>query len=185
MKTPEINIACRENGCFVPGSHGPFVVGPDDRILVTGATGFIGSRVVSCLLNRGFRNLLCFARPSSDLKSIEQLAQSRVLPAQVEVFRGNLLSREDCERACRNVSVILHLAAGTGEKSFPDAFMNSVVTTRNLLDASLRQASLRRFVLVSSFTVYTNRGNARWRVLDESCPIEEYPERRGDAYSVQ
>ena len=34
--------------------------------------------------------------------------------------------------------VIFHLAAGTGEQLFPDAFMNSVVTTRNLLDASLR-----------------------------------------------
>ena len=32
--------------------------------------------------------------------------------------------------------MIYHLAAGIGEKSYPDAFMNSVVTTRNLLDAS-------------------------------------------------
>ncbi len=52
--------------------------------------------------------------------------------------------------------VIFHLAAGTGEKSFPDAFLNSVVATRNLLEASLRFGSLRRFVLVSSFAVYSN-----------------------------
>ena len=38
----------------------------------------------------------------------------------------------------------------------------------------------RRFVLVSSFTVYTNRQKSRR--LDESCPVEEHPELRGDAY---
>jgi nucleoside-diphosphate-sugar epimerase len=60
--------------------------------------------------------------------------------------------------------------------------MNSVVTTRNLLDASLQYARPRRFVLVSSFAVYTNCKKPRWRLLDESCPIEEHPELRADAY---
>ena len=96
------------------------------------------------------------------------------------MLKGNLLSRVDCETACKDVAVIFHLAAGTGEKSFPDAFMNSVVTTRNLLEASLQYARLQRFVLVSSFTVYTNGQKSRY--LNESCPTEEHPELRGDAY---
>jgi nucleoside-diphosphate-sugar epimerase len=74
------------------------------------------------------------------------------------------------------------LAAGTGEKSFPDAYMNSVVATRNLLEASLKHAHLRRFVLVSSFSVYTNRDKSQGRLLTESCPIEQYPHLRGEAY---
>jgi nucleoside-diphosphate-sugar epimerase len=78
------------------------------------------------------------------------------------------------------VALVLHVAAGTSEKSFPDAFMNSVVATRNLLEASLHSAHLRRFVLVSSFSVYTNRQKSR--LLDESSPIEEHPELRGEAY---
>src|SRR5262249_19745748 len=86
----------------------------------------------------------------------------------------------DCESACKDATVIYHLAAGTGGKSFPDAFMNSVVTTRNLLEASLRVAHLRRFVLVSSFTVYTNR--QKGALLDEACPTEVQAELRGDAY---
>ncbi len=65
-------------------------------------------------------------------------------------------------------------------QSFPDAFMNSVVTTRNLLEASMKHNCLRRFVSVSSFTVYSNMGKARR--LDESCPVEEHPELRGEAY---
>jgi nucleoside-diphosphate-sugar epimerase len=162
--------------------HKPFLVGPDDRILITGAGGFIGSHVVESLVERGFRNMVCFVRPSSGLAGIERLIKEQPAGVRIEVIRGNLLSREDCEAACREVAVIYHLAAGTGEKSFPDAFMNSVVATRNLLNASLGYARLRRFVLVSSFTVYTNRGKPHGRRLDESCPIEEHPELRGDAY---
>src|SRR5438445_1086033 len=158
-----------------------FIIGPDDPILVTGATGFIGSRVVESLLDRGFRNLRCFARPSSKVARLEALAGHRQ-GTRIEVIKGNLLSREDCAAATKDVAVIFHLAAGSGEKSFPDAFMNSVVTTRNLLEASLRYARLQRFVNISSFTVYTNSQKPRWRLLDESCPVEERPELRGDAY---
>lgn len=159
-----------------------FIISPEDRILVTGATGFIGSRVVEGLLDRGFANVLCFARPSSELARIEGIIKRQPTGARVEVLKGNLLSREDCRVAARDVAVIYHLAAGTGQKSFPDTFMNSVVTTRNLLDASLQHGRPRRFVLVSSFTVYTNRRKPNWRRLDESCPIEEHAELRGDAY---
>jgi nucleoside-diphosphate-sugar epimerase len=114
------------------------------------------------------------------LAGIEAIIERRPPGTRIEIIKGNLLSRVDCEAACKHVAVILHLAAGTGEKSFPDAFMNSVVTTRNLLEATFGNARLQRFVLVSSFSVYTNRQKSRR--LDESCPIEEHPERRGDAY---
>jgi nucleoside-diphosphate-sugar epimerase len=98
----------------------------------------------------------------------------------VKVVRGNLLSREDCSAATEKAAVIIHLAAARGERSFPDAFMNSVITTRNLMEGALRHACLRRFVNVSSFTVYDNSGERR--VLDETCPVEARPELRGDAY---
>lgn len=160
--------------------HDSFIIGPDDRILVTGAAGFIGARVVEDLLDRGFRNLACFVRPSSDLTRIDALVKRNPRSVRIDIVKGNLLSRTDCEAACKDAAVVFHLAAGTGEKSFPDAFMNSVVTTRNLLDASLRYARLRRFVLVSSFTVYTN--SQKSRRLDESCPVEAHPELRGEAY---
>jgi nucleoside-diphosphate-sugar epimerase len=156
------------------------IISQDDRILITGATGFIGSRLVERLLESGFGNLRCFARPSSETHKVETLAGPG--RPRLEVFQGNLLSREDCLAATRDVALIFHLAAGRGEKSFPDAFMNSVVTTRNLLEASQRQQCLRRFVSISSFAVYTNTKKARRSILDESCPIETRPELQGDAY---
>jgi len=158
------------------------IIRPEDRILVSGAAGFIGSRVIENLLRRGFRNLVCLVRPSSNLARIEAIGGQQKHGAQIEVLKGNLLSPQDCEAACKDVALILHLAAGTGEKSFPDAFMNSVVSTRNLLEASLRCARLRRFVLVSSFAVYSNLNKPQGNRLDESCPVEEHSELRGEAY---
>jgi nucleoside-diphosphate-sugar epimerase len=156
-----------------------FIIGADDPILITGAAGFIGSRVVQGLLDNGFRNLICFARPASDVSS---LPDGKLEDARVRVFRGNLVSREDCIAATKDVKVIYHLAAGRGEKSVPDAFMNSVVTTRNLLDAVVHKQCLQRFVNISSFAVYTNRKKRYWRLLDETCPVEAHPELRSDAY---
>jgi len=156
-------------------------VDKDDVILVTGASGFIGSRLVASLLDRGFRNLRCFVRVSSPLARVEALGAGCDQETQLEVFKGNLLSREDCAAATKDVRLIFHLAAGRGEKSYPEAFMNSVVTTRNLLDASLHNGGLKRFVNVSSFAVYSNQGK-RGRSLTETCPLETRPELRGEAY---
>jgi len=158
-----------------------FIIAPDEQILVTGAAGFIGSRVVASLFERGFHNLVCFGRPSGGLAHLKEIANAHP-GAQMQLITGNLLSRRDCEAASKGAKLIIHLAAGTGEKSFPDAFMNSVVTTRNLLDASLQSGQLRRFVLVSSFSVYTNCGKPQGRLLEESCPVEEHGDLRGEAY---
>jgi nucleoside-diphosphate-sugar epimerase len=158
-----------------------FIISPNDRILITGASGFIGSKLVANLLDRGFRNLRCLVRPSSQTAGLAALGSGRD-GARVEIVKGNLLSREDCAAATKDVSVIFHLAAARGEKSYPDAFMNSVVTTRNLLDASLECQQLKRFVSISSFAVYSNMEKPGFRRLDESCPVETSPQRRGEPY---
>jgi nucleoside-diphosphate-sugar epimerase len=160
-----------------------FIVGREDLILVTGASGFIGPRLVRSLIALGFHNLRCFARTrNTDLLEVPSAPGSGDA-ARVEVFRGNLLSREDCDIAVRGAAIVFHLAACRGEKSFPEAFRNSVVTTRNLLEAVVRHACVKRFVDVSSFSVYSNRHKPNGRVLDESCPIETDPKLRGDAYT--
>ena len=153
-----------------------FIVGSDDLILVTGATGFMGPALVSSLLRHGFRNVRAFARPSSNVARLKAMANGHSERARIEVVRGNLLSPDDCRMAVQDAAVIFHLATG-GDKSYPDAFMNSVVTTRNLIEASRHQPSLRRFVNISSFAVYTNAENKR---LDEESWVGEMG---GDAYT--
>jgi nucleoside-diphosphate-sugar epimerase len=60
--------------------------------------------------------------------------------------------------------------------------MNSVVATRNLLDANLRSGNLKRFVNVSSIAVYSNRDTKRGGVLEETCEVDEEPALRHEAY---
>jgi nucleoside-diphosphate-sugar epimerase len=156
------------------------IVGCDDPILVTGANGFVGSKVVETLLGRGFRNLRCFVRPSGDLTKLEKVIKS--FPASsVKIIYGNLLSFEDCTKATKGIAVIFHVAAGM-EKTFPGCFMNSALTTKTLLDSSLKEASLRRFVNVSSFAAYSNFQLKRRGLLDEKCEIESQFMKRFDAY---
>jgi len=159
------------------------IVAPDEVILVTGASGFIGPKVVEDLLRLGFRNLRCLVRTSSRLDKLEAIRSQYCETARIEFVQGNLLSREDCAIATKGAALVYHLAAARGEKSFPDAFMNSVVTTRNLIEASRSHGCLKRFVSVSSFSVYSNQRKRRGRLLHEPCPLEIHPENRGDAYS--
>ena len=105
-------------------------------VLVTGANGFIGSKVVETLLKYGFEKIRCFVRPSSHLAKLNEIFKHFDGADKVELVKGDLLSPDDCARAAEGIAIIYHLAAGI-EKSFAGAFMNSVVTTRNLLDAFL------------------------------------------------
>jgi nucleoside-diphosphate-sugar epimerase len=160
---------------------GAWIAGPDDHILVTGAGGFIGTRVVGTLLNHGFKKIRCFVKPSST-RTLLQSISAEFEDVELDFVEGNLLSMEDCRKAAAGVSVIYHLAAGRG-KTFPGCFLNSVVTTRNLLEAAVKEQTLKRFVNISSLSVYSNDKIRRGSVMDESC--EEDPDlvERHDPYA--
>lgn len=152
-----------------------------DPVLVTGAGGFIGAKVVETLLEYGFSNLRCFVRPSSRLGRLEETLRQFPGGSAVELLRGDLVSRADCARASKGVSVVYHLAAGV-DKSFAGAFMNSALTTRNLIEALVEHGQPRRFVNVSSFAVYSRLNSKHGDVIDETCPLEDSPQERYDPY---
>jgi len=118
-------------------NHGR-IVESTDRILVTGASGFIGVKVVEILLEYGFRNIRCLVRPSSRRQRLESVLRRTPWGRSVEVLTGDLTSRADCSRIAEGVALTLHLAAGF-DKSFSGAFMNSALATRNLMEALLER----------------------------------------------
>jgi nucleoside-diphosphate-sugar epimerase len=164
-----------------PSDTYAWIASVDEPVLVTGAGGFIGARVVHTLLDYGFRHIRCFVRPSSDLTRLRTVIASHANGAVVEMLTGNLLRKEDSLRAANGSSVIFHLAAGV-DKSFAGCFMNSVLSTRNLLDAVVCSRDVKRFVNVSSFAVYSNVGMKRGSLLDERAPVEREPVARHDPY---
>ena len=157
-----------------------WIVKRNDLILITGANGYIGSKVFDILLEYGFTKLRCLVRSSRNLSALHRIADAAKV--EVEFFEGNLLSRGDCLRAVEGVSVIYHLAAGV-EKTFPGCFLNSVVTTRNLLDAMIKEQTLKRLVNISSISVYSNRNIPRGGVLDESCEVDTQWVERYEPYA--
>jgi len=159
-----------------------YIVSPGDSILVTGSSGFIGAKVVQVLLALGFTRIRCLVRASSQLSRLQAVLTKFDLRKNVELVTGDLLSRRDCHKAVKGVSLIYHLAAGM-EKSFAGTFMNSALGTRNLLDAFLEFGLPKRVVNVSSFAVYSNLKLKRGALLDETCPLEDAPQERFDAYA--
>lgn len=150
-----------------------------DRILVTGANGFVGSKVVEILLGHGYTRLRCAVRSRRNLDALRRVTDSA--GDDVEIVEGNLLSRDHCRDAVRDAAIIFHLAAGTS-KSFAGCFMDSVLTTRNLLDAALAEGKLRRFVSISSLAVHSGYAMRPGALLDEASPIEHEHMKRFDPY---
>ena len=143
------------------------------RALVTGASGFLGRRLVSALLARG-HEVRAMVRPAAALEGLGW-------PGSVEIVRADLRASRDLEAAFEGVDVLLHLAAvvSGGEDL---QFAAAVVGTERLLDAMARSAC-RRLVLASSFSVYDF--SAARGTLDETSPLHRSPEVYGrDGYTV-
>jgi predicted dehydrogenase/nucleoside-diphosphate-sugar epimerase len=140
---------------------------PPARILVTGATGFLGRALVARLLKSG--------------ESIRILAR-RAVPAlegnpRVHVVRGDLGDPEAVERAIQGVELVYHVGAGMrgGTEAFESA---TVWGTKNVVAACLRHG-IKRLVYVSSLSVLDHAGHPRDVPVTESSPVEAHPELRG------
>jgi nucleoside-diphosphate-sugar epimerase len=156
-----------------------WIIEKTDPILVTGANGFIGAKVVETLLKRGFEKIRCLVRSANDATGIRGIVATS--GGKVELAEGNLLSRDACAGAVGGVKLIIHLAAGV-DKSYSGSFFNTVVTTRNLIEAALADGNLKRCVNISSFAVYSNWNLPNTSVLDETCPVETDPGIRCESY---
>lgn len=128
-------------------------------MLVTGATGAVGPRVVQALREVGYRvRTLSLGAPPVGL-----------LPMGVEVRLGNVTDPAAVRAAMESVEAVIHLAALLHIVNPPQALRGeyeriNVGGTAAVVDAAL-QADVRRVVLFSTIAVY---GPAGGRVLTEA-----------------
>jgi len=113
-------------------------------ILVTGASGTIGARLVRVLLARGF--------PVRGLVLADDPAVSRLLETDCEIARGDITRPETLGRAFDDVDTVYHLAAVLLTRDESLLQRVNVQGTSNVLQASIR-AGVRHFVQVSSASV--------------------------------
>jgi len=129
-----------------------------DRILVTGAAGFIGSHLVERLLETG-REVIGVDGFTGDC-SRERKQRNLDRAAGETAFRfveGDLL-KLDLAEILREVDAVAHLAAEPGVRAswgdnFPRYLERNVAATQRLLEA-LSERSVERFVFASSSSVY-------------------------------
>ncbi|MGY0557201.1 MULTISPECIES: NAD-dependent epimerase/dehydratase family protein [unclassified Lysobacter] len=139
------------------------------RVLLTGAGGFLGRRLARSLLEEGITDLKVHFRHSAPEDFVAELRQGYP-GARIDVVLGNLLYGHDAIGLVQDVDCVVHAAAGM--RGCPaDMFANTVVGTRNLLDAA-GVAGVQRIVLVSSFSVYRTEALAKGAVHDESVEVE-------------
>jgi nucleoside-diphosphate-sugar epimerase len=130
------------------------------RVLVTGATGLLGSHIVERLIARGHR-VRALARPGSRTEFLEGLG--------VEILRGDLTDPAACDRAVEDVSQVFHCAAKVGDwGSWREFQVGCIDATRTLAQASAR-AGIGRFVHISSTSAYGHPP-------DQPRPIDETAE---------
>ncbi|MCH2200880.1 MAG: NAD-dependent epimerase/dehydratase family protein [Fuerstiella sp.] len=117
-----------------------------DLILVTGATGLVGSHFAEQARQRGFRvRALCRSAAATGLLD----------EWKAEVIDGDLTNTESLARACEGATVIVHCAAKVGDWGPTEDYRRiNVDGTRSLLDAALKAGSLQRWIQISSLGVY-------------------------------
>ena len=127
------------------------------RVLVTGATGFIGGGVARRLVRDG-HDVRALARTSADVHSLEA--------AGIDVVRGDIGDPDAIALAMSGCSHVIHLAAA---KSGSRARLHAVNVrgTANVIDAA-REAGVQRIVYGSTLGVH---GFVTTSPMDERSPI--------------
>jgi dihydroflavonol-4-reductase len=111
----------------------------NSKVLITGATGFLGTHLLNNLIEQGF-NIRCFVRNTSTL-SIEN--------ERVEVFKGDILNPSHCFEVLKGIDVIYHVAGLGLSKIKGDPTFNET-STKVLLEAAVQHEKEFMFIYVSS-----------------------------------
>jgi nucleoside-diphosphate-sugar epimerase len=116
----------------------------DMKLLVTGATGFVGSHAAEKFVQDG-HEVKALVRPSSDLKWLKGL--------DVEPITGNVFDVSSLEHAMKGIEGVVHIAGVTAARNKQGFIEGNQIATRNLLEAGKKFAgNLERFVYISSQT---------------------------------
>jgi len=146
------------------------------KILITGASGFLGSHIADALSEAGHQAILFDVKPSRWVR-----------PDQTMIV-GDVLDADAVGKAMRGCDGAYHLAAIADINDTIASPRRSVevniLGTVNMLEAA-REHRLTRFVFASSIYVYSNQGSF-YRTTKQACEglIEDYRETYGLAFTI-
>ena len=115
----------------------------DAPVLVVGATGYLGARVVRALISRG-KSVRALVREGTDPGPLRDQG--------VEIVPGNMLNPPSLDHAMEGAAALVTTAIGYSARKPGDTLASvDALGNRNLIDAA-RRAKLGRFVLTSILT---------------------------------
>lgn len=132
------------------------------KVLVTGATGFLGKYVVEELVEHGYQ-VRAFGRNSKVGRSLENTS--------VSFFQGDLTNADDVTEACKEMDLVVHAGAlSTIWGPWEDFYQANVLGTKYVLEAC-RQTDIQRLVYVSSPSIYAAPKN-QLEIKESDAPEE-------------
>ena len=138
------------------------------KVLVTGATGFLGRNVVRRLVEEGYP-VRALARRKSGTDALK-------IPG-LDIAFGDLGDAVSIAAAVKDVQVVVHAAAGTSGTA-QDSDTATILGTRNVLEAC-RANHVEKLVYISSLSVYEVAGYAENELVTEEARLERFPSHRG------
>lgn len=117
------------------------------KILITGATGFLGKYVVKLLQDKNIP-IVAFGR---NVEVGKKLESNNTL-----FFKGDIRNIDDVERASRGCDYIIHCAALSSVwGKWQDFYDVNVIGTKNILE-TCKKENIKRVIYISSPSVYTS-----------------------------
>jgi len=141
---------------------------PPMKVLVTGATGFLGGRLAKRLVVDG-HEVRALVRRSSATSALDAL--------NVELALGDLCDASSVSAAVDGVDIVVH--AGAGTRGTAEDSEATIEGTRNILEGC-RKHRVGKLIHVSTCNVYETAGLADGAVVTEESQLERFPQRRGD-----
>ncbi|HEU0030380.1 MAG TPA: NAD-dependent epimerase/dehydratase family protein [Kofleriaceae bacterium] len=135
------------------------------KILVTGATGKVGSRLAKRLAQRG-DHVRALVRDRTRAGDLEERG--------IELVDGDLLDPASLAAAVKSVNAVVHCAAFFRGATAEQAHAVNDLGTQHLARAA-RDASVKRFVFTSTGLVYGDTGGRPAREDDPCAPVDGYP----------
>ncbi|MGB0130069.1 NAD-dependent epimerase/dehydratase family protein [Chlorobium sp.] len=129
-------------------------------VLVTGASGFIGSHLVIRSLREGYRVRALVRKGNPRIGMLQQQG--------VAIVEGDIRDARAVARAVEGCDLVFHAAALASDWGNPQDFADiNVGGTRNVAEAAL-ESKVKRFVFISSYEIFDHVGLER---IDESIPF--------------
>lgn len=152
---------------------------PSENIIVTGALGWLGRRLVETLVH-GLADHDALRTPRRDLRVRaltlpgQDPAALRKISDRIEIVEGDVRVAADCARLCAGMAsaTLFHTAGIIHPQRVAEFYAINVQGTENLLDAAVR-AGVRRAVVVSSNSPCGNNPHPD-HLFDEHSPYRPY-----------